>query len=395
MRIWLVTLALIVHGAPVLGQVLPPSPSTPPPASPPDEPALTVPPAAEAATPPQEPLPRPATAPARPQLSIPEVLVRIQAMMDAGAHADALNALNAVLRLEPEHFDARLLLAKLHETRGDYMNARTAYLELVKLQPNNFDVNLGLGRIFVRLQYWRQVPRYLEAADRVARPDQKAEVKILLALAFRGAGDREAALKAAMEAVAADPQNIIARHTLVDARIGLEQYEEAAGDAQTLVELAVREVEAKRGNPDPLRRLSEAQDALLDVLRRHFTTLHLRDAAGRHTDQLLPGREKEAAAALQRIVDVLLRIAEVRRALAQHDALLIAAKASSLDPTNTSALHNEALLLLNTDQRDAAIAKFQRILELEPDNPDAVRELTRLNAPLTSQPAASQPVAMP
>jgi tetratricopeptide (TPR) repeat protein len=329
------------------------------------------------------------------QLTISEILERVKTLTSAGDYDEAMTGLTYVLRAEPENFNAKLLLAKLYEARRDFMNARTTYLDLHKAQPGNFDINLGLGRIFVMIQYWRQAPRYLEEADKVARPDQKAEVKVLLAMAYRGSGELALALKAAEAAVTADSSNFDALAVVVDVRLALEQYDQAAGDARALVEVATRAVESKRGDVALLRNLAGAHDALINVLRLHYTTLYARDAAGKPTDELLPGREKDAAAFLQQIVDVMVRAAEVQHQLAYHDALVLAEKSATLDPQNPAVLEKAALLLLNTDQTEVAVKVFQRILEIDPSHTTAIRELNRLNAPLTSQPAPSDPTTQP
>lgn len=386
--------------AAALAQTIPPPATQPAPIVPPDpeldqpllEPAR---PAPGAAAPTTEPVAPPAgeTAQDRPPMTLADVLAVVQRLIAEGRYEQAEAVLSDVLRRDPDNFDARLLMGQLYMARQDIMSARTIYTELLKVQPNNFDVNLGLGRIFVALQYWRQVPRYLDAADRVARPDQKVEVKILLAIAHRGAGNLRLALQAAQEAVAADVTSYDARFTLMSVQSALEEFEPAAAEARTLVEIATRQVEAARGDPAPLRRLAAAYEALIGVLRELFRTQHQRDAAGAYVEALLAGREQVAAAILQQIVDVMLRVAEIRRVLAHHDALLLAARSSELDPTNPDVLTREALLLLNTEQTEAAVRLFQHIHQLDPSNATAIRELQRLNAPLTSQPAASQPAA--
>lgn len=371
-----------------IGQTPSAAPVAPPPTP------LTAPPAAASETP--TGAASPASMPSGgPQISIPAALERIKEYIAAGRIDLATQGLETVLRIDKDNFDARLLLAKILESKQDFMAARALYRELAPIQPNNFDVNLGLGRIYVAQQYWRQAPRYLEAADRVARPDQQATVKMLLAAAYRGAGQLQLALAAAEAAVKAEPQNYDARAALLGVRLDMKQVEAAAAEARALIEIAARQVEASPGSAEPLNRLLRAHEALVEVLRQNFTSYYETAPDGSPTDKLRPGMESNAAAQLKQIVDSMAKMAELRQRLAYFDALVFAQRATQLAPRDPDILMTEAALLLSTHQTDKAIERCQQILEIQPDHAEAIRVLSHLKAPLSSQPATPGAAAAP
>ncbi len=370
-----------------VGQPPPAAPLAPPPSSP-----ITPPPGDPSETP--TAAPQPASMPSGgPQISIPAALERIKEYIAAGRIDLATQGLETVLRIDKDNFDARLLLAKMLETKQDFMGARSLYRELAPIQPNNFDVNLGLGRIYVAQQYWRQAPRYLEAADRVARPEQQATVKMLLAAAYRGAGQLQLALAAAEAAVKAEPQNYDARAALLGVRLDMKQVEAAAEESRVLIEIAARQVESSPGSAEPLNRLLRAHEALVEVLRQNFASFYETAPDGSATDKLRTGMESGAAAQLKQIVDSMTKMAELRQRLAYFDALVFAQRASQLAPRDPAILMTEAALLLSTNQTEKAIQRCQQILEIQPDHAEAIRVLSHLQAPMTSQPAGPDAAA--
>jgi tetratricopeptide (TPR) repeat protein len=237
---------------------------------------------------------------------------------------------------------------------------------------------------------YRQAEGYLQIAEAVAPPDRLGELLTLLAQTHRGNGRLAQALQTAERAVQADPDNLQARHMLVNLRTEAQQFDAALLDSKTLVDLAKRQVRESPGDVEKVRELYAAYEARLNVWRALHQTLYVMNPDGTRSDELIPGREAQAAETIRQIVDLLTYQAELRLILAQYEMITFAEKAVAYAPDNPDVLLQLALLLENTSQLDRARAVYQRVLELDRENEQARRRLHALGGTPTAA-AASQP----
>jgi tetratricopeptide (TPR) repeat protein len=358
----------------------------------------------------------PSTQPAAP-LSPADILVGVEQRLTKGREArrlgrdkeanalfaDAQNGLELVLRNDPRNTEARVLAGELATETRNYEDARDQFLAAYNIEKENFRANLGLGRYYVDSRNWRQAGKYLETAARVAPADRQGETLRLLAVTYNGQGRRDKALETVQRAVKANPVDADTLQLLVQVRGEMEQYEQAVETAKQLVAVQTQAHDAQPAEPTVLQQLIQAYDTLGKALSLYHNHLYRKDARGNITDQVLPGKEAEAAAVLSQVAEIGEHSAKLQTELKHFGTLMLMDRAVTYQPANTQYLLDMATLLEATHQPDRAIETYQRLLQVTAPsdtdknqaqhNQNAAREaLERLHAPLTSQPAASAPV---
>lgn len=335
---------------------------------------------------------------------IPEVLADAAARYesykqtkDAGTFQEVMALLGVALGREPQNTEANLMSAEIALESNDYDTGREYFRAVLNVEPNNFRANLGMGRIWIATRSFRQAMLFLQTAERVAPDTEKAsEVKQLLASTYVASGDVPRAIEKAEEAVRVSPENPEALHTLAVIRTELAKRD------PTYVAAAVKDAEAylarmreiAQQNPadvDKLQKLEAAYGILIDALRLLHNANYERDARGQATTRLLKGKEADAAAALNRMAEVMLDKSTVSMMLMQHDIINIAAQpAVALDPKSVKYLELLASLYEKTGNRPKAIETAQKILELDANHQGARDFLRSVNAAgpaPTTQPA--------
>jgi tetratricopeptide (TPR) repeat protein len=322
------------------------------------------------------------------QMTVEELLGRAELFLAAGQAREAALVLTLVRQKDLGNLKAKVLAGEVAETQGDMNTARKLYLEVLAAESSNFRANLNMGKAWVRARHWHQAKRYLERAAAVA-PDAKlsAEVQANLAIAYQGTYEREEAMKAARKAVADDPENLDARQVLIALHMGREEYDQAMINAEQLVAAADRTAQREPSNEAALRTLSGTYTIQVEVLKSFQQTLYEVAADGRYTDRLLPGQQRQAAETLRRIIDLTILQTNLTRTLTYHRILELARMRVQYAPNDTHALMQYGLLLLETAYNERAIQVFQAVLEKDPNNAEAQRQLEALGATPASQPA--------
>lgn len=321
-------------------------------------------------------------------LTIPELVATADQYRANKRYSEAKRALELVLRRERANVEALRMLGNIAWEMKEAENARKYWLLVLQARPNDFDANWGLGRVHLGSGIYRNAMRYLEVATSVvpAEPAGLAsEVLIALAQACRGSGLRAKALDVVQRALALDPDNYEAWSVLAAVRtesaFSADDLDNALHDAERLVEIASNELKTAGVTRTGVERLQSAYELELEVLYSYGKVLFERNPDGTLSDRLLPGREKLAAGTMRKTVDVMLRQADLQRTLTHFRVLAIAAKAVEFDGgTDPNTLMDLGLLQKVTGRLDAAIATFQKVLELDPLNQTAQRELDALQA---------------
>jgi tetratricopeptide (TPR) repeat protein len=307
-------------------------------------------------------------------------------------------ALEAFLSSDPRNTQARVLFGEFLALTGDANKGREYFKAVLDVESGNFRANLGLGRFYVYSRMWRQATLYLQKAEAAAPQDRRSEVLRLLAVCFNGLKNSAEAVAAAQRAVAADPEDLDTLQLLVQVRVEAKQIDQAVEAAKAFVAVATKKYAAEPSDASLLQGLVRAVETQIEVLKRYHNTLYREDARGRQTDQLLPGKEAEAAQVLSQIAARSEELAKLRWELSYHESLMMMEKAVEYQPKNTRYVLDLAGVLEATYKTERAIQMYQRILEItDPTDADlaearqnketAKTALERLNAPLTSQPA--------
>lgn len=341
---------------------------------------------------------QPAPPPSAPigQMSISDLLAEAERLAAAKQWAQARPYIEAVLAREQSNAQALSLKGEILEKTDQRDMARQEYLAVREIQPNDFRANLGLGRLYVESNMYRQALVYLNIAEPVAPPERKPELYVLLARAQRGAGNRNGAIEAVNRALEADAANFEAWQYAIAIMVESDEYDRAVAATQELVRIAQNEMVKDRSSRDGLAKLGTAYDTRLSVLSAYHQRLYIRNVDGTFSDQLLPGMEKGAAAMLREVVETMVLRAEVERTLGLYKILPIAEQAVKYDPSSAQAWMHLGLLYVNTSQYDKAAEALRRVLEIQPDNAQAAEQLSQL--PRSAAPAAppsSAPASAP
>lgn len=342
----------------------------------------------------------PQETPAASPLTVEQALQQAREKKDAGLLQEAADLLQGVLQQNPAHTEALLLTGEILLEAQNFDSARAFFRRVLDVEPNNFRANFGTGTIWLANRVHRQALDALVRAEQVAPAAQRAETKRLLALAYAGIGGRiPTAITKAEEAVRADPSSLDALETLVEIRQAAasrdpRQLQYALAAAEILVQRVKESVDQMPWDRERLLRLSKAYNLNLEVLGTYYRAFN-QVVRGRPVDQLRPGTEHQAAAVLNRTVQLLGQRAGLQARLADHERLTLALRAAQLDPTNIKYLEDLGALYQNIMHRQRAVEVYRRILQLDPNHTGAQQYLESVGAAPTTQPGPAEPSPEP
>lgn len=332
----------------------------------------------------------PAVRPAA-DLTIPELLTAARQRRAAGIYNEAISLFNLVLQRDQTNVDALRSLGEMFVELRNADQAQKHWLRVLDIQANDFVANFGLGRLHLASGIARNAMRYLETALSVVPadpPELEPQVLIALAQAYRGSGYRDKAVETIEKALKLNPHSFEAQYVLVTLRTEVATrdrreaaFDQALADAESLVRIAENDLRANGTSPARLQTLDAAYQTKLQVLHAFRRILFERNPDGSFSDRILSGREALAAMTISRTVEVMLAQADLRRSMSHFTILELAATAVKYDGgTNPRTLLTLGSLLVATGQWDGAIQTFQKVLELDPGNEAARRQLEGLQS---------------
>jgi len=141
-------------------------------------------------------------------------LLRGRLLVVRGKPREALEALDAGLRLWPDNSAARQLVAEASEQLGDYGRAANEYVEALRAEPGSRDAMFSLLRLLEALgrdqeaavileRYWRERPRDAESFVQAIRFANRADQQWRVDYAVRRLGEMPGQRAAALAEVAA------------------------------------------------------------------------------------------------------------------------------------------------------------------------------------------------
>lgn len=253
------------------------------------------------------------------------------------------------IALSPKIASPRVGLAVHLISRQDIKGALAVAQGCVKAQPNNDECMLLLGKTQATLGQKKEAVASFRRLVSL-RPDQ-ATTQLLLSAALLMVGDRVGAERALDAAVELDPQAEAVRRAQIDFQI-------SSGNPEKAVTLARDFRSSKPGTPADL--------LLAESLER-----------AKHKD--------EAAAVLSKSLseraDSLILMQLVRLALVSNDrkrASDLMAKWLASNPNDTALRMKYATVLLQQDEAAKATAQYQIVAKQDPNNIDALNNLSWL-----------------
>jgi len=126
--------------------------------------------------------------------------------------AGARRELERVLAVHPSHVGAYNNLGLVAEREGDDKEARRCWEEAVRLAPGHTKAHENLGNLELREGHWAAAVAQLQSAAQV--DPSSAEVRARLGVALLKSGDVAQARSELMRALAMDPEQAIAKRNL-------------------------------------------------------------------------------------------------------------------------------------------------------------------------------------
>lgn len=326
-------------------------------------------------------------------MSDPELTLFAQRLRAANRIVDARSAVRVLLTRNERNLEALVLDGELalELTPPDMESAKNSFQAVLRIQENDFRGNFGMGRIRYQQGSWRNALFYLQKAAPAAPADKVAAVQARLAQCYSMSGEMKSAFEAAEKALAADPTDLEPHEVFVALLLKTRNYDRALAEADALIDLCKQAVPTAAVKRDALVKLASAYNVRLGVLQRLGEGNFAVGPDGNPTDRVLPGRDKIAAKLTRQVAETYVQVADLNRALTLFTTLEFAQRATIMDPTDVDALLLVGMLQRNTSQTDAAVATFQKVLELDPTNARARDELHALGASEAPAAPASQP----
>lgn len=330
-------------------------------------------------------------APARPQVTEADLLQEAQNRRDNGQLAQARAILRELLKLNDKNLLALVLDGEiaLDLLPADLPGAKSSFTAALRIQPSDFRANYGLGRVQYHYSQWRNALLYFENAAKAVPADRVAELYSRMGNCYAKSGDLQRAFESADRALSASPGELEPHEVYVSLLVRSRNYEKALTAADKLIELATQAVSSAKSKKDALTKLSATYGVKLEVLQKLGEGNFAIGSDGSPTDKPVAGREKTAAQIVRQVADTYILVADLNRTLTHFTTLEFAERAASIDSSNPDNWLLVGMLRRGTYQDEKAAEAFQKVLELDPTNDRARRELESLGAP-TSRPA-SQP----
>ena len=329
----------------------------------------------------------------------PHVQVHLGRLLaQAGKHRDAIDVLQAAV--QPDLFDAFVILAQVQFTIGDCAAAEENYRAALRLNPKSQVALLGLGVLLNTLRRPAEAEALLRtAAENVARPAPwQAKVAASLGLSLDLQGRNEEAIDAWRRAVALDPTQEEAHRELnaLLYRMGrqdefLTSYDEAAGRTSGAAERGALLLQ-KAGFLIDAERFEEARDCFAQLaaaaphsagpqngLAAAYAGLGRLDAAIAAYEKSLALQPDDWATRV-RLACVLLQTGESRRALGLTEEAL------PRMPLDQAALAvHELALRANDDRRAQWLADYERHIQIfDLEAPQGFSSMADFNAALNA-----------
>jgi Tfp pilus assembly protein PilF len=249
-----------------------------------------------------------------------------------------------VLQLDPKHIDARINLSNVLEQESDFEGAASALKEALSIAGDRADLYVMLGQKQAGAErYWESIKSFRQALEL----DPKVPgAHYGLAMTLRSLGDLAAAQSEFELALKLNPNDALAHYQL--GRFLIQQKE--------LLQAAHHLEESIRLSPD----LADAY-AKLGVVYKSLERNEDAEKAFRTAVRLNPRMEK-ACYGLAQLLQIEGKTEEAQKVFEQVRQL----KASSSALAEASSLNAMGVVRMNAGELDEALEKFRAALELDP-----------------------------
>ena len=189
------------------------------------------------------------------------ILDRANLLLHRGRPDESEALCQAALEIDPASPRAYFLLGKVLQGRGEQAQARQAWEKAVALQPENFAARLELGLLFEAEGDIEQAYAHLQHAD----PREASFLLWQRVWEHLNAGEKEAGLKALELLIRLNPQDLNARFVLADQLRVLKEYDRSLAAYEEAHRLAPGDVRFYTGRGQLYAEQGRKEEALADL----------------------------------------------------------------------------------------------------------------------------------
>lgn len=327
--------------------------------------------AQRAARTPAAPRTQPAAASqSQPALTPDQWMARAEEASTAGDYATAIQGYSNVLAAEPTNQDAAIGLADCLMKVRNHLKAKEIYDVCLKRSPDDWRANFGLGNIYLQREYYKLARPLLERAAALAPEKSRAQVRVNLAVAFRGLHQMPEAIEQARLAIAHDPSSLEARRMLISLYLEDKRLEDAVAENVGALGYIRKNLTAQPDDRQMLAQMIQVLGQMIDLLQRK-----------------LAAQPDDATVRLQ-LIDNMEQQGLIGQQLTYYQELDLLQPALDKTPDNPDLLLARARLLHLVGRPAQAVADLRKILAASPNNTKAKLLLERVEpSPTATQPA--------
>jgi tetratricopeptide (TPR) repeat protein len=303
--------------------------------------------------------------------------------------ADAVQAFEAALRLEPTHYWSMMnlgfCLGDLGQAPEDFVGAARVFSGCILKRPDHGHAYSGRAYAYHKLHLLEAaLADYSKALD---LDPYDSDCWIKRGVVYYDLGQRDKAVADYSRAIELDPKQPFAWNNRANAYLELGRPDKAVADYSRAIELDPTFVIAWHARGDVYRKLGQADKAVADDSRVIELAPDHADAwNNRGTAYLALGQPGKAVADFSKFIELDPKNAHAwynrgiayDRSAQADKAVADYSRAIDLDPQYADAWNNRAFVYLNLGQGDKAVADFSKVIDLKPK--DAGSWLKRGNA---------------
>lgn len=321
-------------------------------------------------------------------------------LYDAGDSARAIVELRNIFRLDDDHLEARMLMARIEEDRENFIGAYKQYLNVTENHPDYLPGQQAAARLAGDLGDWDAAERHVVAAKELLGETEPSPVlrSVELGTEYRRARinqDLERAFAIAERAgdlLQYEPDLTLLRRLRIDDHLFRQNWDAALAELDTMVERNPDERPLYEVRFAVLRQLGRADaieaqmlemidrfpddDSLPDMLLAWYVSQQRVDDAEAYLRDRI-GQDGQSADARLTLIDFLNQLRGPQATLAEIETIL----ADTADDDISRPLYRvvRASLIFDMGDREAGIAEVKTVLDgLAEEAPADQRQQIRL-----------------
>ncbi len=262
---------------------------------------------------------------------------------------------------------ARIIVGRVYEDRGQHAKAMEQANLILQTDPKNADARLLKASAMVGIGQGDEALPELQALVQ-QYPKNMPSARLELAALYLAKGQLDPATAQYQQFMTDYPNDLRGAVGLYSVKLAQGKPDDAISGVQALVAQHPKDLQLRY----QLANFQAQAGAQLAAKNHDRAKQFFEDAANNY---------KEILKTTANSVDVWLRLGILQRELGEYDAALASfQQASSADPHSASPVLNQAMLLEAQGKKKEAVAAYNKVLGIDPENPLAMNNVAFLNA---------------